>query len=517
MDETKMREGLWDKILLGIAVGCILLPIIIFLYGWTKLYIAVIGTALLIYLGVRIWKSIDYNSEISITKNKGFWAVALGAIAVWVMFSGIGNFSFQTGDFIVRNPMFRDLYLYRWPVYYHLNDEPEFVQQVIYAKYGYATSATYVYYFAWWLPAAALAKIANGSEAVGNIALYLWAVLELFLAFYCIVRYISKYSYWILSAFMMFGGMDFIMWVICNMSLPVNDHIEWWTSYFFQYSANTTQVYWVFNQSIPVWLIIGVLLLLTRSRSSIALSSLSFAYSPFATIGFVPIAIASVFNADSEKGDTWGRIRRAISLENILVPLLMLVIFGSFYMQNNNSLTGNNGIIFQIYPYAQVLPIYVIFVLSEFLVYFIVMGKPAMQYRFYWVTLVELLIIPLFRAGGNNDFCMRASIPALMLLMIIVLQYYLGESGQNDEKKRKRIIAGLLIVGYMVSITEMQRNIALTIENSYEVNIREDVYSFGDMHTPYDWQVEINVDQYMPINYQDSFFYKYIAESGYHE
>ena len=79
--------------------------------------------------------------------------------------------------------MFRDLCQYTWPVYYDLHEVPEFAEDII----GNTSTAAYVYYFTWWLPVAGLKKLFSCSEAVSNVLLYLWTVLELFLIFYCLV------------------------------------------------------------------------------------------------------------------------------------------------------------------------------------------------------------------------------------------------------------------------------------------------------------------------------------------
>lgn len=465
------------------------------------------------YLGIRLFRSIGADRDVSISEHKSFWLISLGVIAVWALFSGIGGFSYQTGDYTVRNPMFRDLCRYPWPVYYDFDKQPEFARSVI----GTAASGTYVYYFAWWLPVAAFMKLTHCSEAVGQTTLYIWTVLELFLAFYFLVRYMRKYSYWILSAFVLFAGLDIVAWLACNVSIPNDTHIEWWVGFkYFQYSSNTTQLYWVFNQSVPIWLIVSILLQLKDSKSSAALCSLSFAYSPFATIGMIPIAIASAFNYRSEGANCsiWKKARNMITFENVAVPLAMLIVFGSFYLQNKNSL-GETGFIFQIYPERRTLALYVIFCLVEFVIFFVAVGMSAARYRFYWVTLAELLLIPLYYAGGNNDFCMRASIPALMLLMVIMLQYIHEDVSAPKEKKRQKVVMALLLVGYFTSVTEIQRNVKGTLMLQQSDYLRESVYSFGEMKTDNESQIRLNIKQYIPTDYQDSFFYKYLAERGY--
>ncbi len=137
------------------------------------------------------------------------------------------------------------------------------------------------------------------------------------------------------------------------------------------------------------------------------------------------------------------------------------------------------------------------------------MGSTARKFKFYWITLFELLTIPLFKAGLWNDFCMRVSIPALFLLMILVLQTYF----ENQEHLRRRVIQVLLIIGFITSLSEINRNLSGTLNLSEEEYINELVYSFGDMQTDNEDQVWINMNQYMPRDFQNSFFYRYIAKN----
>ncbi len=108
-----------DRIICILAVGYIILPICLFLIGWTKFYIAVIGCVLLVYFGTRFINDIK-ETEISITSNGRFWIIALALIAIWTLFSGIGGGAYQTGDFKLRNAVFRDLCTYNYPVIYDM-------------------------------------------------------------------------------------------------------------------------------------------------------------------------------------------------------------------------------------------------------------------------------------------------------------------------------------------------------------------------------------------------------------
>lgn len=521
-DKGILNSNFLNAVILCIAVLYVVSPVMIFLLGWTKKVIAVPGCILCVYFIFRIVRVLtaetEYLDKVRAEKSTvKFWVISVMLIVLWVFFSGIGGFSCQTDDFVVRNPMFHDLLSYSWPVYYDLAQQPPFVQEIV----GNTGTATYVYYFAWWLPVAALAKIFGWEQQVSDVALFLWAVLGIFLIFYCLVRYFKKHSYWILAALVLFGGMDFIMYALINAKIPITTHVEGWAGYF-QYSANTTQLYWVFNQSIPTWLVVSLLLLLKDGKKAAGLCSLVFAYSPFATMGIVPIALAGCLK---KQKDMLRSVAEAVSIENVLMPAMMLAVFGTFYMQNSHSLT-RMGFMFGLYPGFEPVSMYISFLVLETLVYFMLMGQYAWNFPYYWVVLAELVCIPLYVMGMANDFAMRASIPALFLLMSFLVQYLLDDKVKAQYPKRRKVAVAVILVGFLTSVSELQRNVTVTIMHEKAEYIKESVGSFGRVRTELEdrtgiyfiqcrsmeEQVRINFNQYTPIDYQDSFFYKHIAK-----
>lgn len=480
--------------MIGFALGCVILPIVIFLFGWTRLPIALAGTALLVYGSVCVMRDIDPHPEVSITKNRGFWLFAFAVITVWVFFSGAGGWTFQNGDWGARNATFQDLCNYDWPVFY--------------APVDGGPPRQLVYYVSWWLPAAAVVKMTGCSIDFGQTLLFFWTLCNVWAAFYLLVRFLKTYSKLILCVMMLFSGLDVVGWTILHRYISFTKHMEWWASYF-QYSGMTTQLYWVFNQAVPVWIIMGLLLLLTSSKCIAALSALSFACSPFATVGLVPIAITAILKPlNAEKQTFAGKIRAALTPANILIPALMLLTYGSYYLQNSTA-TGvvvqGGGFVFTRSgaPFYKVAICYAALLVMEVYVYFLALGKAAMHRRFYWVTLIELTLIPLHRSEGINDFCMRASLPALFLLMVMVLQCCLDGSlnAGPQGRWRKKLVMVCLCIGFWASANEITRSVYYTLtlpRAEYIQNQLESIIDAGSLK------------HYIADAYEDSFFYQYI-------
>ena len=88
-----------DKIIIMMAIGFIILPIVIFLLGWTNIIIFILGTVILTVTGIYVYKAVITEFTISIKENIGFWIISITIIVLWCLFSGMGKFSYQTPDF----------------------------------------------------------------------------------------------------------------------------------------------------------------------------------------------------------------------------------------------------------------------------------------------------------------------------------------------------------------------------------------------------------------------------------
>ena len=292
---------------------------------------------------------------------------------------------------------------------------------------------------------------------------------------------------------MLFSGLDVIRFVIRNNYLPTIEHIEWYGDFFYQYSSNTTQLFWVFNQSVPVWLLMSILL--NSNEYSLGLCALAFAYSPWAMFGLLPYMFYIFIK----------NVKGSINFGNISICLLMLVIFGAFYFCGQK---GSNAFHISFMYFNSSYKAYLMLILLEAVVYSLLIGRN--RYEYYYVTLLSLLLIPFIQDESLN-FCMRASIPALFMLM-----YYMIRSLYDNGKVLKIITVIVLLIGAYTPFTEIYRSVDNTL-NWHDYIIRDEIYSFGDTHYNGDDReesIKMISDQFFAYDYQDSFFFKYLAKRG---
>ena len=503
MQFHKMGKWSIDKTIMLISILYIVLPIIIFCFGWLKVFLAIPISLIFIYFIYKSFMSIT-GEEVCVIKHENiwFWIGAVSIAAIWVYLAGIGGMASQNSDYWARNAIYRDLCNYSWPVIYDLGKEPEYVQAIT----GSTGEVAFSYYFSWWLLPALVSKVFGLGEVGRSIALYIFAVVGILCVIYGIVRYFRKTSYVILSVLVFFSGLDVVGFWIKNAKIPeMTTHFEWWSGYF-QLSSNTTLLFWVFNQTIPVWIIV-ILMMQINNANSIGLASLSFAYSPWAVMGIVPIAAGKCIKKD--KNEAWRIFKEFFSVSNILISLVMLIIYGMFYTCGVGD-KGLTGFIFTLNsPATRVLINLIAFLFFEIIIFYLIMGKSIFKKDYYVIVLLEFLIMPLFTVI-QYSWLIRGLIPASFILMMYCIAFLLERYENKELKIRKTILIIVLIVGAFTPVSEIVR---ITSSTMNEGAIRyESVYSFGDIRTEDVGMITTTRNQFFKYEYADSAFFKYLAK-----
>ena len=144
----------------------LMIPIIIFLIGWVKLYISIPISILILFSIINRFKNKKINILKYLKENKKEVIITLLISIILIYLSGIGGFVYQNKDQLYRNSIFSELIHNKWPIY--LNPGGEFTKDVM-----------MVYYFALWLPAAVIGKIFT--LKTGEIFFFIWCVIGLYL------------------------------------------------------------------------------------------------------------------------------------------------------------------------------------------------------------------------------------------------------------------------------------------------------------------------------------------------
>ena len=450
---------------------------------------------------------------------------------VWCYLAGQGGFFYQSSDHYIRNGIFRDLILFKWPVCYEKTD------------------AMLTYYVGHWLFPALFGKIVfiitnNISTAwlVAKIALLLWSTLGIMLVFILLCKIFSlssnKAIVFCCLFFIFFSGLDILAIYLRNGRIPM--HLEWWAENM-QYSSFTTCLFWIYNQCICAWLATLLFFYEEKVKNYAFIGLCILITSPIPLVGLFPFFVVSgvLQFAKTEKGLRHKFFLRSIlSPQNIIACLVILPIVGLYYFNNaavantpaiaslntlnkeavgstpeiaslntlNNEAVANTPAVSSSNSFKTFFPLYNIytiipFYLFEFFLYVLVILKQNKKSFYIWVLTFMLLICPFIHIGKLNDFSMRASIPSLVLLMVLVFKTLLQEHNNKT------------IVSYLIIVIFAFGTLTPTMEylRAFKTVKQEKTIFLECLEDDYDSLGDVFLSNFMSHEYENSFFYKYLC------
>ncbi len=426
----------------------IILPVLIFLGGFCNIPTALLAIAL---IALSSWNVFKNAPRVWCPANRQEWlTVVLGALlcVLWVYSSGIGVKMFQNPDHGARNAIFELLVTQPWPVLVNQGQ------------------AMLTYYIGFWLPAAVLGKLFH-SVALGYNVQLLWATLGAFLSVYYLLALVPKKNGWVPLVFIFFSGLDIVGSILFFGQHPFNpfhwlEHLEWWIPGF-QLSAFTTQLYWVFNQAIPAWVLTLLLLQERNNKSVVFLYACGFICATLPTLGLLPVLIWKCVqngtqdtNLVFQRASVRSAFKNSLTVANLAGAAVVTVISYA-YLSGNISGGQVGGMV----PAGQtfwVLGPFCLFFMLEVGFYLLCVAHLQYKNPLFYICLGSLLVYPFIRVGGAPDFCMRATIPALLLLCLFVLQ-----SLQQEKSRLLRLLLmSLLLIGAITPLHEMARTVVYT-------------------------------------------------------
>lgn len=422
----------------------------------------------------------------------GVCAVFFIVLIVWL--SGIGAMAYQNWDHYTRNAVFDVLCDRKWPIY---EQNPN----------GYTVSL--IYYIGFWLPAAVMGKLFG--TGFGYVFMALWSILGVVL-FYALVCIRSrKLTVWPILLFFAFSGLDALTKLCVGEGATIfsADHLEW--SFFcFQFSSFTTQLFWVFNQAIPAWLFTVLLFFQKSNRNIVFLLSLSLLSCTLPFLGMIPFAAYVMFNQKYEgvlSRREWFKkwFKDTFTVQNVVCGGAITIILALYVLSNTHA--GGTGpedssntvrFVWMLFPnFAQFFWRYVLFVIAEvgFHIFFVCCTKKR-NITLLFVVGGVLLITPLFRIGSGYDACMRVSIPALVILYLMVYDT-LDEAWHARERLVFCPLLFVLLLGAITPWHEILRTLMMTFQGYFSAG------TFDIMTS--------NAGNFI-ADISDSFFYRFIAK-----
>jgi hypothetical protein len=434
-----IRLGLWDILALLYLAS----PILLFLTGYFKapFNVGLVALLLLCFYGCRsaAFKSNQITGRLIL--------VSIAVAVLWTSMGGAGHFFYANHfDWKVRDAVLRDLLVAaEWPPLYHDSSGNEYMLRCPLAYY---------------LVPAFIGQTFSLTLAQADKLLYLWTALGTFLAFALVLDGKNiKQSLTFLFIFPLFSGLDFIGHVTTTGGLPsLSQHLEWWAGAY-QYSSNSTQLFWVPNHAIPGWLLAGLVMRHWSTghlmRLMLPLIAIVPLWSPVVALALIPVAF-TYLAIHRRSAIPWLKPDMVITV----ISCFTLALFLASYLTLQTAAIPR-GWIFATDSRTNLL------VWSHLVFFTLEVGLIAIAAwsvhrrapsSLEWLSLVLLLLLPLYYFGRGNDLVMRMSIPFLMILCI-----YTCEALSSLSNTKLPYRAGLVCVISLAAITPIQEAVrALT-------------------------------------------------------
>ena len=492
-------------------------PVVIFFLGYLKIWWGLLFTGLTVTALVWTVKDLKKTQksltdpEPSITISPSYLYVIIPLILILLFIAGVSEYAWSLIDHRVRYAILNDLVNYSWPVVYDFStqENPVVIEALSTIPY---TRAAFAYYFVFWMVPAVFGKVFG--LGVARAVLFAWSAGGLFLVSLGACFLYGKASKVLFAAVMLFSGFDYIPYTINNL-IGTGATWEGWNQHLYIH-GNYYQLFNVFNQSIPGWLITILLLLMINRRGLGLLGSLMFCYSPWAAIGFLPLCVCRLIMRD--KAGTKFSVRDIFTPGNIIAPVVFFVCFAPLYTANSLA-TSSDGFIWEFYDTPLDLVIdYIKYAVFEFGIWFLLIIWRNKKNPLLWVSLGTLLVMPVYKITIMNDFIMRGSMAPMFIIglyacMFVTDYFYVCLNDKKFNLKSWIVVLALILAAYVpgnmfVTSAFMTYDIRVTKEHPEE-DISHDIESFGNVRK--EDELGMVVTQFYVFNYEDQFFFKYLA------
>lgn len=425
----------------ALALAYLALPNAVFLAGWFVHWAAALGVVALVAVMLPIFNARPRTFEGTTLPQRGLVIVLLLVAAGWTALGGAGHLFFANADWVVRDAVLRDLVVEPWPVLYAEDSGGERVLRAPIAYY---------------LPAA-LAGHFFGLR-VAEFALLAWTTLGVWIVFLIVVdrkdprrTVLAK-----LAIIVLFSGMDFLGTILSGWRPGWTSHLEWWAG-LFQYSSNTTQLFWVPNHALPGWIAAALIYrrwadpLLVRVLP--ALLALALLWSPLTAVGILPLAAAAFLAGVASNG-----IRNSFVPHAWVGALVLGSLIGAFITADSDRILAD-----WIWKFEEDLPglvfRYLLFIIIEYLLIWRLVVSVHRPPAVLMSGLI-LALLPFYAFGPSNDLAMRASIPALMVLCLALADAAPRLVSGSSPARLQTVAVFVFALASITPLTEILRALA---------------------------------------------------------
>lgn len=476
------------------------IPLMLFICMWLKIWIAIpvaAATVAALFFGVR--RMVRENEQEWLFSWWQMCLIYIGFVLVCIL-CGQGDLFYQDDDWRLHHAILYDLVEYSWPVVYK-------------------DDVLLTYYLGQFITPAFVGKVLGHSRVVALWAQVFWNALGLMLAYLFLCQHLKTKS----AVRKIIVFFVFLLWSgapnLGTLLYQATGHDVTLCS-FKWIDLNRIKVHFApsfdalrgsFQHVIGPWICCSMFLHHKKSYGLYILIGLPLFFS--STFGFVYLAATMMAYCAFQMvfGKEWKNgIREIFSKENLLLLPLAAVIL--VYLSGNVFAEKPYGMGFDLLNMFTRMDFYLIFILVEFVGYFVFLFRENRKNPLYYILLVELLLIPFVSLGMFNDLCSRGSIPARFLLMVLCLEQLFRYGIKNW---RNIAIALIFCIGAYNEIQEVQMIVRETAE--YGVGSEEILDNSFKTLNGKGGNKELRMDEaynYYTLNYSGSWFYHIARKNG---
>ncbi len=406
------------------------IPYFIFFLGWLRLPLAIPMTILLC---AAVWGAVRQllpdrqavNFRELVPGSALNCAFAFAFLVTLLYISGISGFGFQTPDWEKHFAIVNDLARKPWPVLYPASD-------------SWPVARYLTYYFAYYIPAASIAFW--GGPLAGDIALFVWTLIGSWLSCLWVSRLCGSCSWLLWTVWFVLGGMDIVGILLHSATAGfIPGRLDGWWAGFGLLPGNPELLLWVPQHMLAGWLTTGLVFWhgkrwydATRSDQAcppvfslcILTTALSSLWSPFITIGLVPLLLLIAWRTGlpalfRQAAQNWLVVAGAVAI-GLLVAVFLSSVNHEAVPSGWSFLEGSR----KRWPVKMASVCLLNFGIQTALVLSLLRLRRSKDSSrtWLWMAGIALCLIPLYYAGAYNDFMMRVSIPALFVMHVMMLR-----------------------------------------------------------------------------------------------
>lgn len=489
--------------IIRIALLLLFLPTFLFTFFFLKWPFAIVCVGCLsVVFYISCKKAKDYFMQSVVEVQKRHVAIISLVILILTVVTGIGGLFPQSADHLSRNPVFRDLIFFEWPVVYH------------------AANTALTYYFGFYLLPALIGKFFLGFLGTGAA----WVAANLFLivqtALYCtiIVLLIAallpidrcKMNFCFLIPLFVFGysGLHIvgaiINWILTSAFELHLEHYNTGVGLPSVYSSTWLAFSYVYQQAVPAFLASLLFMMTKKSSVYLAIAIPLLVTSPLALLG---LAILMVCQAIwTYKSHISLLLKDCFSLPNLLILPVGLLVVPFYFNLQDSSIGWINPFSIQ----TGFLRLVIFWVLEFGLLALLLLKKNRSNSLFYF-CIILLMVIPIFTVNGKSDFSLKVSTVPLTCMMVLLIKQLYEDYGKDVTNMRRILTVAYLTLALLsvsIRMAEQWRIIFLTgqITDTYDV-----IKTFSNKKTT---MTEWYIPQYIKRNPSADFFYSSLSRAN---